>query len=276
MTLILPYRRRLLLLAIACASIVFEVRGQAPQHPDLPIATENLVTAPAGTFVIAMDRTNQATSPASGTTFFNLKAYGFAIFLLDLDVKLRWVIKTNKAKDEIDFSAIVQQQQSNDPPQLRNFSAGPLLIFPSDVSVEWMWNYLAWFNVWQPDSSKVKVYRLVYDTQVDVRYTLAQRPRAALLHDSCDIHRNFMEMASVPEINYDCLPDASTLRYGCYTIATEPHIEDSSSVNGVTAADADSIYNFVMAGGNFLAECEGVKTFENWKKYQSVTGDITK
>jgi len=38
--------------------------------------------------------------------------------------------------------------------------------------------------------------------------------------------------------------------------------------------DSDSIYNFVMAGGNFLAECESVQTFENLRGYQSSSGAI--
>lgn len=240
---------------------------------DIPGASANLQTAPAGSYVIAMDNVNQATSvinPSSGTYLFNLKSYGLAVFLLDVRYKLQWVIKSGKTKDAIDFSASAERiAPGYQAAQSRDFKTGPLLIFPQDTLAAY--SVIKIFNSYLPDSCKVKVYRLQNDITVDVRYTLTRPPKAALLHDSCDIHRNFMEMGSVPTINYKCLPNASTLRSQCYTIATDPHV----TPNEVSAADADSIYNFVMAGGNFLAECEGVESFETLKKFQSVSGVIS-
>jgi len=66
---------------------------------DIPGASANLQTAPAGSYVIAMDNVNQAASlinPSSGTYLFNLKAYCLAVWLLDVNYKLRWVIKPGK------------------------------------------------------------------------------------------------------------------------------------------------------------------------------------
>jgi hypothetical protein len=77
-------------------------------------------------------------------------------------------------------------------------------------------------------------------------------------------------MAKVPEQNYDCLSSAVGLQTGCYTIATAPHIDN----NDLETFTKDSIYNFIMAGGNFLASCEGLETFENVSLYQSTTGTI--
>jgi hypothetical protein len=154
--------------------------------------------------------------------------------------------------------------------QSLNFRAGPFLVFPSDsLGADYL---IQWFNYSLPDSCKVKVYKLTADVDVDVRYTLINPPRIALLHDSCDIHRNFLEMSSTPTVNYDCLPNASGLISGCYTIVTIPH----SVSNDLAAFDSDSIYNFVMAGGNMLAACEGIETFESLRQYQSTTGTITK
>src|SRR5688572_10745556 len=79
---------------------------------DLPGAAANLQTAPAGTIVIAMDNTNQSCSsinPSTGTYLFNLKAYGLAIYLLDLDFDLRWVIASGKSHDGIDFTATAER-----------------------------------------------------------------------------------------------------------------------------------------------------------------------
>jgi len=239
---------------------------------DLPGASANSQIAPAGSYVIAMDNVNQATSiinSSSGAYLFNLKAYGLAVWLLDVNYKLRWVIKAGKTKDAIDFSASAERiAPSYQAAQNRDFLSGPILIFPQDTLAAYA--VIGIYNSFLPDSCKVKVYRLQNDVMVDVRYNLTKPPKAALLHDSCDIHRNYMEMASVPTINYRCLPNASTLRMQCYTFASDPHV----TPNEVTPADADSIYNFVMAGGNFLAECEGVESFEGLKKFQSATGVV--
>ena len=241
---------------------------------DLPGASPSIQTAPAGTLVIAMDNTNQATSvinAATGTYLFNLRAYGLVTLFRNAGIYVKWVINTGKAKDGIDFTGTAERlYPSYIAPQSLDFRAGPFLIFPSDsVGADYL---IQWFNYVWPDSAKVKVYRLTADVDVDVRYTLTNPPRIALLHDSCDIHRNFMEIASMPTANYDCLPNASGLINGCYTIVTIPH----SVSNDLAAFDSDSIYNFVMAGGNMLAGCEGIETFESLRRYQSAAGTLTK
>jgi hypothetical protein len=240
---------------------------------DIPGAAANLETAPAGTWVIAMDNTNQATSSinaATGTYLFNLKAYGLVTLFRNAGIYVKWVINTGKAKDGIDFSATAERMYpSYVAPQSLDFRAGPFVIYPSDsVGVEYL---IQWFNYTLPDSCKVKAYRTTADATVDVRYTFTNPPRVALVHDSCDIHRNFLEMASTPTVNYDCLSSASGLITGCYTIVTEPHIETTE----LDTYTRDSIYNFIVAaGGNFLAECEGIPTFEALSRYQSTNGSL--
>ena len=241
---------------------------------DLPGASSNLQTAPAGTLVIAMDNSNQATSTinaASGTYLFNLKAYGLVTLFRNAGIYVKWVINTGKSKDGIDFTGTAERiYPSYVAPQTLDFRAGPFLVFPSDtVGADYL---IQWFNYTLPDSCKVKVYKLTADATVDVRYTLTNPPRIAVVHDSCDIHRNFLETASTPTVNYDCLDNASGLISGCYTIVTEPHIDN----NQLDPYTRDSIYNFVvMAGGNFLAECDGIQTFENLSRYHSTTGLVS-
>jgi len=239
---------------------------------DVPGATANLQTAPAGTLVIPMDHTNQATSSinaASGTYLFNLKAYGLVTLFRNAGIYVKWVINTGKAKDGIDFTGTAERiYPGYVAPQTLDFRAGPFLVFPSDtVGADYL---IQWFNYSLPDSCKVKVYRLTADVDVDVRYTLMNPPRVAILHDSCDIHRNFMEAASVPAVNYNCLQNASGLISGCYTMLSAPHMVPGD----LSTYDSDSIYNFVMAGGNFLAECESLQTFETLRGYQSSSGAI--
>lgn len=261
-----PNVRRVIILILLIGNVSLSAQ-------DLPGATANIQTAPAGTLVIAMDHANQATSvinAASGTYLFNLKAYGLVTLFRNAGIYVNWVIAAGKAKDGIDFTGTAERIfPTYQGPQTLDFRAGPFLIFPSDtLGADYL---IQWFNYTLPDSCKVKVYRLTADVNVDVRYTLSNPPRVALVHDSCDIHRNFLEMASTPTVNYDCLDNASGVIAGCYTIVTEPHIDN----NQLDAYTRDSIYNFVvMAGGNFLAECEGIETFEGLSRYQSVTGSL--
>jgi hypothetical protein len=261
-----PNVRRVIILILLIGNVSLSAQ-------DLPGATANIQTAPAGTLVIAMDHTNQATSTintATGTYLFNLKAYGLVTLFRNAGMYVNWVIASGKAKDGIDFTGTAERiSPTYVAPQTLDFRAGPFLIFPSDtLGADYL---IQWFNYTLPDSCKVKVYRLTADVDVDVRYTLSNPPRVALLHDSCDIHRNFLQMASTPTVNYDCLDNASGVIAGCYTIVTEPHIETTE----LDTYTRDSIYNFiVMAGGNFLAECEGIPTFEALSRYQSSSGSL--
>ena len=67
------------------------------------------------------------------------------------------------------------------------------------------------------------------------------------------------------------MSNAAGIITGCYTIVTEPHI----GTNELDTYTRDSIYNFVvMAGGNFLSECEGIPTFEGLSRYQSTLGTL--
>ena len=70
------------------------------QNTDLPTPTANNQTLPTGSYVIAMDNTNQLNNDG----FFNLKTYGLLVTLLNNNIKLKWIIKAGKAKDANDFT----------------------------------------------------------------------------------------------------------------------------------------------------------------------------
>src|SRR5258705_13984835 len=80
-------------------TIFLSVMLQA-QNTDLPLPTANLQTLPSGSYVIAMDNTNQL----NNSNNFNLKAYGLVVTLLNNSKKVKWVITAGKAKDGIDFT----------------------------------------------------------------------------------------------------------------------------------------------------------------------------
>src|SRR5687768_5171759 len=71
------------------------------QNRDLPLPNANMQTLPTGSYVIAMDNALQAN--ASGN--FNLKAYGLVVHLLNNNIKIKWSIRSGKAKDGTDFTA---------------------------------------------------------------------------------------------------------------------------------------------------------------------------
>jgi gliding motility-associated-like protein len=224
-----------------------------------------------------MDQAGQSTG---GT--FNLKAYGLAVHLLNNKVPLRWIIRSGKAKDDADFTALaarVLPRSAATAAAMRAFRTGPLLVLPRDTAG--VRALAAAFNAAQ--NTGVQLYELQQATSVDVRYVLNQRPVAAILNDggNAAIHQGYMRRAGISgndggstlrtqenyvtqtAINLDSQTD-------CYTFASEPH--SNNTAGGVVEA----IRRFVERGGNFLAECEAVVTYENYAngRFQT-TGGVT-
>ena len=75
------------------------VSGNCASSVDMPSPTQHLQTATVNSLVIPMDNAHQNIGAP-----FNLKAYGLVNALLQNDIPVRWVIRTGKAKDGIDFS----------------------------------------------------------------------------------------------------------------------------------------------------------------------------
>ncbi len=306
------------------------------QNTDLPNPTANLQTAPAGSLVIAMDNTNQA-RPG----YFNLKAYGLAVYLMNNNKRLRWVIKAGKAKDGIDFSvnaspllpvvvtatskitvhtgspvadvsnivgtlvvgmtvtapgvpagttivtinnatkitlsANATSNQTNKdatysintyPVTAYNFKAGPFIIFPADTAG--VSSLISGFNSGLVTTERVNVFRTSASVTVDVRYDmLGVKPKGAILDDggNGNIHIQYMVNAAIPVQNYHVLFSATGLTSQCFTFASEPH-------NDNQGAFIDSIKKFVQLGGNFLAQCHAITSYENWAtgRFQTTLG----
>lgn len=221
-------------------------------NTDLPNPTANIMLAPAGTYVIAMDNTLQA-NPG----YFNIKAYGLAVKILNGEKALHWVIRAGKTKDQIDFSANATRVfPTLQAASMRNFKAGPLLILPRDSSgVAAIINA---FNNAQTAANRVNVYQLTDPTLVDVRYILTQKPRGVVLNDGNNetIHADYYVKAAIDSPMNWRVTAATRLVEQCYTFASEPH----SDVVGPTI---DSIKTYVQRGGNFLAQCLAINTYEN-------------
>ncbi len=223
---------------------------------DLPNPSANLQAMPAGSYVIAMDNNNQ-----NDGGVFNLRSYGLIVHLLNNNVKLKWVIRSGKAKNEIDFSVNAARiTPSTGNAANFNFSGGPFVIFAEDIN-----GVLPLINSFNSSSgTDVRVYRTNATVPVDVRYDMSGFvPKAAVLNDgnNTGIHLGYFEACDIPVQNYSTSPNAAGLISGCYTFASEPHYD--ADKDGDPSAVVQNIRNFLLQGGNFLAQCHAVDSYES-------------
>ena len=224
---------------------------------DLPGPSSNLQTLPSGSYVIAMDNTNQLN--AGG--YFNMKSYGCVIHLLNQFVKVKRVILAGKAKDATDFSVdATQVKPTLGTSGVKNFKAGPFVIFLADTAG--VANLVQGFNNTQTSANFVRLYRTNADVTVDVRHNLTGFvPKAAILNDGGNqaIHVAYMTWAGITTLNYAVHAGANLVSL-CFTFASEPHNGNSGPVVDTTIV---RIKSFVQSGGNFLAQCEAIANYEN-------------
>ena len=240
------------------------------QAQDLPSPAANLQTLPSGSYVIPMDNTYQLNT----SSLFNLKAYGLVVYLLNNHVKVKWVIKSGKLKDGIDFSTTVQQvHPGTSVPAAASFIGGPFVIFSSDLTgVDALVN--AYYSAaGLTGADRPSVYQTTAAATVDIRYDLTGLlPKAGILTDGGNqsIHLAFMTAAGIPASNYTTTT-GSNLISGCYTFASEPH---NSKTGATVDSSIASIRRFVLSGGNFLAECAAISNYENnaLGRFQTTTG----
>lgn len=239
------------------------------QNTDLPSPTANLQTLPSGSYVIAMDNTNQL----NNSSVFNYKTYGLIVTLLNSGKAVKWVITAGKAKDAVDFTVNATKiKPTSSSAASYSFKAGPFVIFAADTtgfsSIVDTYN-----SAINNANDKIKVYKTNAAVTVDIRYDLTGFiPKAALLNDggNVGIHTSYMTDCNIPSGNYHTAV-ASDLLTKCYTFASEPHNTNS----GQTMTDAVSaVKRFVEYGGNFLAQCEAVNSYENNSigHFQTTTG----
>lgn len=247
---------------------------------DLPNPAPNLKTLPAGSYVIAMDEVNQTNDKG----FFNLKSYGLVVHLLNNNVKVRWVIKSGKAKDAVDFSVAATRVKPTAMGAANyNFSGGPFVIYAADVAgVDAL---IDAYNAMQSKANdKIKVYQTTAAVMVDERYNLSGfKPKALLLNNGGNfkIHRENMMMGGITfGMNNDetmatnwVAGVAADLATGCYTFASEAHWNEDDAAK--VQPQLNHIRTFLNAGGNALAQCAAVRTYENIGRFHS-TGGIDK
>ncbi|HEV3470651.1 MAG TPA: right-handed parallel beta-helix repeat-containing protein [Pyrinomonadaceae bacterium] len=263
--------------ARACAALLPLVLLAALAAPTAlvtrPAAAQNsgagaLEVIPAGSLVIPMDNTQQA----SGTVF-NLKAYGAVEAILWAGIPVKWVIAPGKAKDGLDFTATASRvYPTAQGAASRNFSGGPFVVH-RDFAVPAKAAVSAFAT-----ANGVTVYETTADVTANVRHTITHRPKVAVFNDggSADIHQRYLTAAGFTAgTHYDIIPAATLITVNataCFTIGTEPHFGASSPASD---PQVNAVRQFVTSGGNFLAECEGVTTYENnptYGRFMTTTG----
>lgn len=228
---------------------------------DLPNPPANLQLLPKDSYVIAMDNDYQGNG-----TLFNLRAYGLIVYLLNNDVKLKWVIRSGKAKNETDFSVnSTRVIPANGATTNRDFKAGPFVIYNTDAAAVNLLQLVSNFNNALPaGAAPVRLFRTNADVSVDIRYDLSGFvPRAAVLTDgqNAAIHQAYFQACSVPAANYSTSINAAGLASGCYTFASEPHYD--TQADGDPSVVVNNIRAFLLKGGNFLAQCHAVDSYES-------------
>jgi uncharacterized repeat protein (TIGR01451 family) len=229
-----------------------------------------LEVIPAGSLVIPMDNSLQNIGAV-----FNLRSYGTVERLLWAGIPVKWVIQSGKAKDGIDFTVAAQRlYPSAVASATRNFSGGPFVVH-RDLAAPARSVISAYAT-----ANNVAVYETTADVTVSVRHTLTHKPKVAVFNDggSASIHTDYLAAAGfISGTHYDVIPAATLVTVNasaCFTIGTEPHYGATG-----TAADpqVNAVRQFVQSGGNFLAECEGVITYENnvnFGRYQTTNGMV--
>jgi len=244
-------------------------------QPDLPNPSANMQLISSGSLIIPMDLTNQSVIAP-----FNLKAYGLVHNLLLNDVPVKWIIRSGKARNDTDFSALAERKWPTIvAPAVTEFRAGAFVIDSVWVNTPfspWVQSATQIINSF---GNSVAVFELKEDKLLDVRYELSQRPKIAVFDNGGNqaIHIAILTDAGLTPIDTaNPLLGGSYVTVGaglftgideCYTFCSEPHWAGTLADSNIT----DNIRGFVMRGGNFLAQCRGVDTYENFSKINIVS-----
>lgn len=238
----------------------------------LPPPTANMQTIPVGSWVIAMDNTYQGISGV-----FNPRAYGLAVELLWNDVPLRWIIKTGKQKDTIDVSLMGRKiVPSTGSILLNHFRAGPFVILPADTLKARA--VVAAFNAKiSTTTQKVQIYSVTTAKSADVRHILTHKPFIAVYDDGGNekIHTDYLKAALVDTSRYRVIHEGYVLdSSSCFTYASTPHWNVSAAYTHNDSVRLNNLRSFLLTGGNFLGECEGIEKVENYggSRYVSTNG----
>jgi len=157
---------------------------------------------------------------------------------------------------------------------VRNFYSGPMIIMAEDTSRARP--VIEAFNAPLAAAEKVNLFVMTGPKAVDVRYTLGHKPYIAIYDDGGNaiIHESILTTAGIGASRYDILNPGDIIdSSSCYTFSSTPHW----AVTSYSHDDSVRLFNlqeFLLSGGNFFAQCEGIDAIENFTpvRYQSTNG----
>jgi gliding motility-associated-like protein len=233
---------------------------------DFPSAPADIQTIPAGSFIIPMDTTLQNIVPA-GQAPFNLKAYGLVNEFLQNGIPVKWVIRSGKDLNDIDFTSEAERFSPSYMSESKiDFRGGPFIVPDTVVPCG-----LSTSQIIQKYGNNVTAYRMVNAAAADVKYTLTHRPKIAVFNNGGNqlIHTRILDAAGITDYDVMDAADIANL-INCYTFVSEPHAE----VDEVSQEVINGVKAFVLNGGNFLAQCHAIETYEGRGLFQTTAGII--
>ncbi|NRA91674.1 MAG: hypothetical protein HRU26_03150, partial [Psychroserpens sp.] len=118
---------------------------------------------------------------------------------------------------------------------------------------------------------KVNVYELSSQTNIEIAHLLLHKPKAAILDNggNAGIQERVFKFAGLSENDHyslglfaaDIDPDS------CFTFVSEAHAAEGS----VSASEVSSIRQFLLDGGNFLAQCAAGRSYEQYAGNRLIT-----
>ncbi len=246
------------------------------QAQDDPNPAPNLQSIASGAYIIPMDFDKQSTAysdPDEGVDFigFNMRAYGLVYRILAAGYEVKWVIRAGKNRGDADFSANVEMIHPTEAlPSTEDFHTSVFLVDAQELlSV----NECTGATEAPLDDlitefeNDVVVYRLLEEKELDVRYELSSPPRLAVLTDGITLggpHIDLYEWADMP---FSLLSSEAFFEdYSCYTFISQPHI------SFLTNNYVPSLIDYLTTGGNFLAHCISIPSFENQGFFLTTNG----
>ena len=228
----------------------------------------------AGSLIIPMDVTYQDEGM--------LRAYGLVYELLRNHVPVRWVIRSDKAPGEEDFTASATDVQTNAAIMDHGYRAGPWVVDAADAD-----NAAALVASWQATYPETVVHEATADFTAEVSRYLVVAPTIAMHADGNeDIARDYMVAAAIPDslLDYTWPNDSPDM--------LEPEevagpTEENHADGQLFDSDGDAVYcqfmsmhwgvndaedlpevvaevrQFLNNPTHFFAECQAVSAFEN-------------
>ena len=241
---------------------------------DLPNPDPNIQLIEAGSYIIPMDNEKQTIVAPNGNDVFNIKAYGLIYHLLENEIPIKWIIRSGKGKDEIDFTAYSRRIfPSPAQPDTLDYRASAFVIDINDMfgsACQVNADPMAEVNTIVADFGEdIEGYLLLESVEMDVRYELTSAPVIGVLIDGAlvsSIHQTVLDDSEIP---YDELSTQDFIDdNGCYTFIGQAHI----SGDNVSNSYANGVKTYVENGGNFFAQCQGLISYESEVNMQSTNG----